>query len=523
MTSHSNGRRSSKEPIDKVCSLLVVPQAQKEGNVMPSQQEQQPNGPTTGPLRPLIVVVESTKGDKACPETRKEEEDEQDRLPPVPEKHSTQQQQEQETESTDTPPAAPPRDPEPLALPRSAVRSRQRFPLLLLATSVGIVLILLGVAAGILLVVSPESLGPLIGVLPGLSPTASVTLSPQQEVLRSTVPITAVTGTPDPIRQQVSARLLSVKSDPFSQTVPTSGQGHTQARAAQGTLTFYNAAPYSQTVSAGTVLTGGDGVQVVTDQVAYLPAGNLPLVGIVTVAAHAVQVGPQGNISPLDLDGLCCVAGISVKNTGAFSGGQNARDYSTVAPQDVDAVAGPHGSTLTQQAQARLQGQVYSNEQLAGPAQCHPLVSTDHPVGSEAAHVTVSVRVTCQTEVYDGQAVQQVAGAALTEQARKSLGTGYSVQGNITTMVTQIATTEQAHGTLSLLVSVQGTWGYQFSSADISRLARQIAGMSRQDALNFLKRQEHVHTITITESWNASTIPSDPAHIQVMVLGVIGG
>ncbi len=491
---------------------------------MQSQQEQQPNGPTTGPLRPLIVAVESTKEEESRPDQRKQEEDEQDRLPPVPEKQSTEQHNEQETASTDTPPVAPPRDPKPLALPRSAaIRSHQRIPLLLLATSAGIVLILSGVAAAILLVVSPQSLGPFIGVLPGLTPTASVTLSPQHLVLRASVPITAVTGTPDPIRQQVSARLLSVKSDPFRQTVPTTGQGHTQARQGQGTLTFYNAAPYSQTVGAGTVLAGGDGVQVVTDQAAYVPASNLPLVGIVTVAAHAVQVGPQGNISPLDLDGLCCVAGISVKNTGAFTGGQNARDYSTVAPQDVDAVVRPESTALTQQAQARLQGQVYRNEQLAGPAQCHPSVTTDHPVGSEAAHVTVSISVTCQTEVYDEQAVQQVAGATLTEQARKSLGAGYSVQGGITTTVMQIATTEQAHGTLSLLVSVQGTWSYQFSSAEITRLTKEIAGRSRQEAMTLLRHQAHIRAVNITESWNATIIPSDPAHIQVMVVGMIDG
>jgi hypothetical protein len=176
-----------------------------------------------------------------------------------------------------------------------------------------------------------------------------------------------------------------------------------------------------------------------------------------------------------------------------------------------------------QQAQVRLQGQVYSNEHLAGSVQCHPSANTDHPVGSEAAHVTVSIQVTCQTEVYDEQAVQQVAGAVLTGQARKSLGTGYSVQGNIRTTVTQIATSEQAHGTLSLLVSVEGTWSYQFSSAEIARLAREIAGLSRQQALSLLQRQAHIRAVNITESWNANTIPSDPAHIQVMVVGMING
>jgi len=86
-------------------------------NMMQSQQEHEPNGPTTGPLRPLIVAVDTTQQDTTRPLADNTEEDEQDRLPPVPEKQSTQQHNEQETEPTDTPPVAPPRDPKPLAGP----------------------------------------------------------------------------------------------------------------------------------------------------------------------------------------------------------------------------------------------------------------------------------------------------------------------------------------------------------------------------------------------------------------------
>jgi len=217
------------------------------------------------------------------------------------------------------------------------------------------------------------------------------------------------------------------------------------------------------------------------------------------------------------------VAGVSVKNTDAFSGGQNARDYTVVARQDVDAIAGPQSATLTEQAQTSLQGEVRPNEQLTGPAQCHLTVGTNHPVGSEATRVTISLTVTCQAEVYDQQAVQQLANATLSEQARTTLGAGYSVQGAIKTSVAQVATTGAAHGTLSLLVSAQGTWSYQLSSAEINRLSRQIAGLPRQQAIHLPKQEEHIQVVSITETWNATNIPSDPAHIQVMVLGVVSG
>ncbi len=491
----------------------------------------QPTGPTTGPMRPLIVVMETTEGHEEDPRPEQDgqsphqPDDEQDRLPSVPEEEEEESGMPpappQPNEPDTAGPTPPPREPRPLSLPVAAAPRPRSFPLLVAGT-LGISVILLGVALGILLATNPSSLGPMIAWLPGITPTASVTLTPAQESLHTSVPITAVTGTPDASREQVSARLLSFKSRTFTQTVPATGHGHTQAQQAQGTLTFYNAAPYAQIVAAGTVLTGADGVALVTDQVASLPAANLPGVGMVTVPAQAVQVGPQGNIAPLDLNGLCCVAGVSVKNTDAFTGGQNARDYPVVTRQDVEAVTGTESTMLTQAAQTSLQGQIRQNEQLASPAQCHPTLHTDHPIGSEATHVTITLSVTCQAEVYDEQAVQQLASAALSNHARKSLGTGYSAQGTIKTTVTQIATTEAAHGTLSLLVSAQGTWSYQFSTVEINQLSKQIAGLPRQQAIRLLKHNTHIQAVNITETWNATTIPSDPNHIQMMVLGVVG-
>jgi len=151
------------------------------------------------------------------------------------------------------------------------------------------------------------------------------------------------------------------------------------------------------------------------------------------------------------------------------------------------------------------------------------VLHTDHPVGREANHVTITLSVTCQGEVYDAQAVQQLASAALGEQARTKLGAGYSAQGTIKTTVTQVATTEAAHGTLSLLVNAQGTWSYQFSSAQINQLSRRIAGLPRQQAIHLLKQEGHIQAVNITETWNTTNIPTDPAHIQIMVLDMVNG
>ena len=178
-------------------------------------------------------------------------------------------------------------------------------------------------------------------VAPVVTLAATATLVPASKTLSTALTVTALsTGTPEQARKQVVAHLLSVSSPTQSQTMPTTGTGHAPARVGEGTVTLYNAAPYSQTVAAGTLLTGADGVEIVTDVPAVIPASNPPIEGEVTVPAHAVVIGPQGNIAPLDLNGLCCMAGISVKNTAAFHDGQDAYDYPMVTQSDIDQAAG---------------------------------------------------------------------------------------------------------------------------------------------------------------------------------------
>jgi hypothetical protein len=360
-----------------------------------------------------------------------------------------------------------------------------------------------------------------IFVAPVATLAATVTLVPETKTFSTTLTVTSLsTGTPEPARQQVAARLLEVGSPIQSQTVSTTGTGHAPARVGEGTLTFYNAAPSAQTVAAGTLLTGADGVEIVTDAPAVIPAGNPPIEGEATVPAHAAAIGPQGNIAPLDLNGLCCVAGISVKNTAAFHDGQYAYDFPMVTQADIDQVAGPLVATLTAATQERLHAQVSPNERLARQVQCQPAVTPDHPVGSDASQVTVSVQVTCHAEAYDDEAVARLLTGALMQQAMTTLGSGYALHGTISTTITPAGAPPHAKpGTLTLLVTGQGVWVYQVSRAEQARLSRLIAGLSRQQALHVLQQQEagHLH-IQISGLWGSgTTLPTDLAHIHLVV------
>ena len=288
-------------------------------------------------------------------------------------------------------------------------------------------------------------------------------------------------------------------------------------------MTFYNAAPSAQTVAAGTVLTGNDGVEIVTDAPAVIPAGNPPIEGEATVPAHATVIGPQGNIAPLDLNGLCCLAGISVKNTMAFHDGQDAYDFPMVTQADIDQAAGPLVATLTAATQETLHAQVHPNERLAGPVQCQPAVTPDHPVGSDASQVTVSVQVTCHAQAYDDEAAARLVTITLMHNASTTLGKGYVLHGTISTTITPAGAPPHAKpGTLTLLVAGQGVWVYQVSTAEQARLSRLIVGLSRQAAVQVLQQQEQHHLaavhIQITGLWaRDTTLPTDPARIHLLV------
>jgi len=358
-----------------------------------------------------------------------------------------------------------------------------------------------------------------------MTPSATVIITPIIRDMSSTLALTAVTGTADPAQHQVGARLLAVSSPTQTHSIPTSGHGHSDAAQAHGSVIFYNAAPYVQTVRAGTLLTGIDGVQVVTDAVAVLPASNLSVVGSASVAAHAVQVGPQGNIATLDLNGLCCIAGVSVKNTTDFRGGQVARDYPMVTHHDIDEIALPLSTSLTHQAQSDLQRAIHPTEHLASSVQCAPITTPDHAVGSEAAQVTISVVVRCRGEVYDEPAVEQRAEAQVSTQAQAQLGTTYILQAPITAIVTKVSTAEQASGTLSLLVHAAGIWQYQFGQGELSLLLHRMVGMPKGQAQAMLLHERHVEQVHITIPWSWQTqgnrLPEDTTHIQIMVLGTV--
>jgi len=359
---------------------------------------------------------------------------------------------------------------------------------------------------------------PLPTIFPGAASSASVSITPDRYDLKHTYTISAVTGAPDASRREVEARFISSATPSKSMTVKATGAGTIPAVQAKGILTFYNALPYAQTIAAGTIFTDANGIQVVNDQSAVIPAAQPPSEGSAIASAHVVTAGASGNIPAFDFNTVsCCFSGVTVANTTVFHGGQDPQKYSFVQQSDIDDAANSLKTALTPSAQKALQAQALPNEQLITPVRCVPGVVSDHAAGDTTASVTVNVTVTCVGEVYDRQGAQALAANLLRTDGTKTPGAGYTLVSNIGTTVMKTAVLD-TRGTISILVNAEGTWAYQFTNTQKGELARLIAGKSEDDARTLLLQQKGVAKAEFTVAGGAAgnTLPTDPDHITIV-------
>jgi hypothetical protein len=334
-------------------------------------------------------------------------------------------------------------------------------------------------------------------------PTVSVTLMPRSQAV-------TLSGTLQ------LGRLLSSLTLSQSQTTPTTGKGHQDAKEAQGTITFYNGLFTSQTVATGTILTGSDGVQVITDQVADIPAGNPPSYGLTTVSAHTLISGVKGNLPAYDINQACCAVSVLAKNTQPFTGGQDKRDFQTVAKSDIGKAASPLKTTLGQSVSGAFQGQLKPNEQLS-ILPCTPTVISDHLPGQEAAIVKVTVSETCSAVAYSSQAVTQKATTLLSTQALQKLGTGYSLIGDVQVSIKEATVTHTTTPHVFVSFHAQGTWVYAVNNAEQQHIKSVIAGKTKQAALRFLMTVPGIKQALMQWS-NDTKLPKDPRNIYLVLI-----
>jgi hypothetical protein len=338
-----------------------------------------------------------------------------------------------------------------------------------------------------------------------LAPIVTVTITPLVKTI-STSATVPIGGSATAIQGRVLAPLTLTQS----QTVQATGKGHQDAQLATGTILYFNGSFAPQSIDAGTVYAGRDGVQVVTNETVTIPAatpGNPPQFGQATVAAHAKNVGASGNIPAGDIS----ITGSTLQvSNSQFHNGQDARDFSFVTKEDIQQAMSALTPNMLQSEQAALHAQVTPQEQLVTPT-CTRTVTSNHQPQDEATEVNVSVSETCSAVVYNKDALQTQATAILTHQARKQLGAGYRLVGTVQVTVTQAA--PSPHPTLVFLM--HGTW---VSAVSVQTVTRLVAGKPRLRAIRLLKRLPGVQSVAIAGIADNSTLPDDLSHIHVLIL-----
>ncbi len=342
-------------------------------------------------------------------------------------------------------------------------------------------------------------------LLPLFSPSATVTIIPVERSITTTASI------------QVQGRTLPPLTLSQSQTIQATGHRHQDEQRARGSITFYNGLFTSQTIATGTVLTGSDGVQIVTDQPANIPAANPPYIGQVTVSAHAIHAGQRGNIQAGDINEQCCLPAVKAVNNGAFQGGQNARDYSVVTRTDINTAVTSLLVTLSQSEDAALQAQLHPNEQLITPS-CQPHIVSDHKIGDEAKHVSVTISVTCSGIAYAAHEVYANATQLLTSQAGSTLGANYALVGDIQVTIIHATITNSHQGRAHIIVQIAGTWVYQITPPMQQHLVQLIAGKTKQQAITILLHFPGIQAASMQLAGGNTALPADPNHIHLIVM-----
>jgi hypothetical protein len=318
-------------------------------------------------------------------------------------------------------------------------------------------------------------------------PTVTVSVVPVEKSLSLTVPLS------------LSLRHLAPITLMESLSANTTGKGHQDARSASGTLTFYNGEFTPETISAGTVFIGSDGVQVVTDRFVMIPAANPPYLGWASVTAHSVTVGAAGNIRAGDISKACCFPSVEVKNAVSFSGGADERDYRAVAKADVDALASELKQALSQQIAAAF---LLRPGEALQTSNCLFSVSSNHRIGDEADTVKVTVAHTCQGVAYDQQELTQKATDVF--KARETPGPHYMLVGAVQASVISVS---------PFVVQCRGLWAYILTQSYQHDLASAIAGATPAQARAYLLRSGVITQVTVTQD-----LPKDSDYIRFQVI-----
>lgn len=265
----------------------------------------------------------------------------------------------------------------------------------------------------------------------------------------------------------------------------------------------------STLLGPGTVLTGQDGVQVVTTQTMIVPAATPPQFGEASASAQAVSAGAVDNIPAYDI-ALALSSDLTVKSLAPFSGGQDARDYKVVAQRDIDTGATILTGQVSANMTAALHEQLHAGEALV-PVPCAPSVTTDHAVGEEASHIHVTVALSSTAVAYESQVLQTQASGVVKTQALTTIGQGYRLRSPVQVHVAQAI----VRASIAISFRAVGIW---LPLLDVLHIQRLVAGQPRAVELRLLEVLPGVSHVTLSGIADNELLAKDTDHLHMLIV-----
>lgn len=327
--------------------------------------------------------------------------------------------------------------------------------------------------------------------------TATVTIGLSYKDVKQAFTITAMANNPDATKNQTSGvfKLTSTKSQ--KKQGSSSGSVATDATYAGGLLYMTNNSNCNAYVPQNFTVADNNNsnITIVVSQQTNLPVGQT-----VGVPAYATPAGSAGNIAGGDVNTSLgvngCTGSVSVIS-GPFGGGQDAGSYTVVQQSDIDNIAKPMTTSLTQAATKDLQSKLQTGQQLVGTPQCSHNAKSDQGSGATASNFNVTVTVICTQLAYNPQAAQTMAQTMLKSYAQSSPGPHYTLANSISTTLGAIHVVDANMGIVTQDITAEGMWAYAFTKADKQRLADFIEGKTVQDAIALLLNQNGIRTAHI--------------------------